>query len=131
MSHLPPAPERMSYGCVSLVFSKILKGDDSRGFVPGYHFRVINEDSLDVGHFNFRVGMTDDVRFAAKPWLFTISESILITVDPSNEASIKTIERIGACYLDEADVPKGDPHYERGSLRMARYVWRNDEPFDY
>ena len=34
------------------------EGDATRGFVPGYRFRILNEEQQEVGHLNFRVGDT-------------------------------------------------------------------------
>lgn len=147
MSDLPSAPASLVYCDVRIQFSAMTDGDSGRGFVPGYHFRILNSDGGDVGHLNFRVGESDHVKLAAghigfeispehrgnryagdaclalAEWAFTISESILITVDPDNLPSRRTIERIGAQFLDEVDVPLGDPHYLKGSLRKRLYLW--------
>ncbi len=32
-------------------------------------------------------------------------------------------ESLGAHFIDELDVPVGDPHYLRGSFRKRRYRW--------
>lgn len=128
-------------------FASITQGDSQQGFVPGYHFRVFNSDGLDIDHVNFRVGDTQHVRMAAghvgfeilekhrgnryaskaclalAPWIATFNEPVLITTDPENLASIRTIQRIGGVFLDEVDVPEGDPHYLRGSHRKKRYLW--------
>ena len=147
MTNLPPVPNELSFQDVRIVFSNMTAGDPSKGFVPGYHFRIVDEQGEDVGHLNYRVGNTEHVRlaaghlgfeineahrgnhFAAKacmalaPWLSEYSDPILITVDPDNIGSVKTIERIGAEFIDTVDVPKGDPHYLRGSFRKRRYRW--------
>ena len=144
---LPQAPETLRHGKVKLVFHQITEGNKEKGFIPGYHFKIFNDQAEEVGQLNFRVGETTHVKFAAghigyeitpkhrgnryatdaclalAPWVAEVSASVLITVDPNNIASIKTIESIGATYLDEVDVPEGDPHYLRGSLRKKRYVW--------
>ena len=148
MTQLPTAPDSMSHEGVTIVFSRITNGDKARGFVPGYHFKILNDQHVEVGHLNFRVGDTEHVRLAAghigfeiaeehrgngyagsaclaaAPWISEVSGTVIITVDPDNLPSIRTIERIGANYLDEVDVPHGDPHYLRGSLRKRRYQWR-------
>lgn len=147
MTQLPTAPASMSHGEVTIVFSRMTVGDESRGLVPGYHFKIINDQSEEVGHLNFRVGDTDHVRLAAghigfevaeqhrgrryaakaclavAPWVSEVSGTVLITVDPDNFPSIRTIEKIGATFLDEVDVPQDDPHYLRGSVRKRRYQW--------
>ena len=141
-------PESFSFGGVSVVFVKMTEGDPVRGFVPGYHFRILDRESVEVGHLNVRVGITEHVRLAAghigfgvleehrghgyagdaclaaAAWIATISEEVLITVDPGNEASIRTIVRIGGIFIDEVKVPPGDPHDVRGSWRKLRYRWR-------
>lgn len=144
---LPPAPETLSSGEVTLRFVRIMPGDPSRGFVPGYHFRIVTPDGSDAGHINFRVGDTEHVRLAAghigfevhelfrghgyalaacralAPFVRSVSGSVTVTCDPDNAASRRTIERLGATFVDEVDVPPGDPHYERGSRRKLRYRW--------
>ena len=147
MKKLPPAPESLTHGRVKIVFDTMTEGDEERGFVPGYRFRIIDDQDTDVGHLSFRVGDTEHVRLAAghigyevaeahrghgyavdaclaiAPWVSEVSETVLITVDPDNFPSIRTVERIGATFLDEVDVPVGDPHYLRGSYRKRRYHW--------
>lgn len=147
MNQLPTAPKRLSYDDVTVVFKQLTNGDLKRGFVPGYHFQIFNKRCEEVGHLNFRVGDTEHVRFAAghigfevaelhrghryagsaclaiAPWVSEVSGTVLITVDPDNLPSIRTIERIGGNFLDEVDVPIGDPHYLRGSFRKRRYRW--------
>lgn len=152
MNQLAPTSKFLSYGKVNIVFDQLTEGDVVRGFAPGYHFKILNRDSIEVGHFNFRVGDSEHVRLAAghigyeileehrghgyagdaclaaASWLAEVaqkvSQKILITTDPDNIASIRTIERIGATFLDEVDVPEGDPHYLRGSFRKRRYMWK-------
>ncbi|MGJ8657911.1 MAG: GNAT family N-acetyltransferase [Akkermansiaceae bacterium] len=151
MNHFPPAPECMSYGKVKLFFDRLTEGDIARGFVPGYHFKILNGDSVEVGHFNYRIGDTEHVRcaaghigyeileqyrghgyagdacLAAAQWIAEVSEKVsqetLVTTDPDNIASIRTIERIGATFIDEVAVPEGDPHFLRGSYSKRRYRW--------
>lgn len=132
---------------MTIVFSRMTEGDVAQGIVPGYHFEILNDQSEVVGHLNFRVGDSDHVLFAAghigyviseqhrgyrhaanaclavAPWVAKVSGTVLITVDPDNLPSIRTIELIGATFIDEVDVPPGDPHYLRGSPRKRRYRW--------
>src|SRR5208283_132500 len=100
-----------------------------RGFVPYYHFRILVADGTDVGHINFRVGATEHVRLCAghvgfeitgtfrgrgfalqacralAPFVRSFYESVTLTSDPDNFASIRTIEQLGARFMDEAAVP--------------------------
>lgn len=135
-------------------FERFTEGNEEKGFAPGYHFRILTSDLIDVGHVNIRIGHSDHVtrcaghvgfeihpehrgkRYASKACKALsgfVSEAIgspIITTDSDNIASIKTIERIGAIFMDEVDVPKADPHYARGSRRKRRYRWtpRHVEP---
>lgn len=144
---LPDPPKRMSFGDVQLQFSRIVPGDSARGFVPYYHFRISDADGAVVGHINFRVGDTDHVRVCAghigfeiapafrgrgyalqacraiAPFVQIVSGAVTLTCDPDNVASRRTIERLGAAFLDEVAVPVHDPHYERGSRKKRRYIW--------
>ena len=142
---LPPEP--LAFGEVSLRFVRVIPGDPAREFVPAYHFRILLADSSDVGHINFRVGDTGHVLVCAghigfeihetfrghgyalqacraiAPWVRTIYEAVAITCDPGNQASRRTIERLGARFINEVPVPPHDPHYQRGSRTKRRYRW--------
>jgi tagatose 1,6-diphosphate aldolase len=144
----PPADLALAYGRVSLRFSKILPGDAAKGWAPGYHFRILNPDGTDVGRINFRVGDSEHVRLIAGHIGYEINEgyrgrgyalqacraiapfvrkfyaSVIITSDPENIASVKTIEKLGAEFIDEVPIPPDDAHYLRGSRTKRRYSWR-------
>jgi tagatose 1,6-diphosphate aldolase len=100
------------------------------------------------GHINFRVGHTEHVRVSAghigfeitepfrgrgyarqacqaiAPFVRSIYEWVTITCDPENPASRRTIEKLGAQFVDEVVVPVEDPHYQRGSRMKRRYQWK-------
>jgi len=144
---LPSPPERLSFGDVQLHFNRIVPGNPTLGFVPYYHFRIFAADDVDVGHINFRVGQTDHVEICAghigfeikpeargrgyamqacralAPFVHKVSGAVTITCDPDNVASRRTIERLGAVFIDEVTVPSHDPHYHRGSRTKRRYRW--------
>lgn len=144
---LPVPPATLSFDVVSLRFVRIVPGEAARGLVPFYHFRILNADSWDVGHINFRVGDTEHVLVCAgnigfeilepfrghgyalracraiAPFVRSVYECVTITCDPDNHASMRTIERLGASFIDEVPVPPHDPHYHRGSRSKKRYTW--------
>ena len=145
---LPIPPECLCFGEVTLRFVKVVPGEPARGFVPYYHFRILTAaDSSDVGHINFRVGDTEHLRTCAGHVGFEIVDrfrgrgyalqacraiaslvrsvygAATITCDPDNVASTRTVERLGACFVDEVPVPPHDPHYQRGSRIKRRYRW--------
>jgi predicted acetyltransferase len=144
---LPPPPEVLASGQVRLRFAQVFPGDAPRGFVPYYHFRILIAGNLDVGHINFRVGDTEHVRTCAghigyeiiesfrghgfarqacealAPFIRSMYPAVTITCDPDNYASKRTIEQLGARFVDEVPVPPEDPHNERGSRTKHRYRW--------
>jgi|SRR5437667_3668105 len=144
---LPAPPETLSSGEVSLRFVRIVPGEPPRGFVPFYKFRIMTVGGSDVGHINFRIGDNEHVRVCAghigfeiderfrghgyafqacralAPFVRSFYEAVIITCDPDNHASRRTIERLGARFMDEVAVPPDDPHYQRGSRRKRRYTW--------
>jgi tagatose 1,6-diphosphate aldolase len=144
---LPPPPENLSAGEVELRFDGIVPGDPSRQFVPYYHFRIMSADGSDVGYINFRVGDTDHVRLIAghigfevhesfrghgyarqacnaiAPLVRTVYETVLITCNPDNFASRRTIERLGAVFINEVAVPPHELAFQRGIRSKLRYAW--------
>src|SRR5260370_437845 len=144
---LPVPPENLSSTDVLLRFVKVVPGESSKGFVPYYHFRIMTARGSDVGHINFRIGDTEHVRVCAghigfeieenfrghgyafqacralAPFVRSMYETVIITCNPDNQASRRTIERLGARFMDEVAVPPDDPHYQGGSRRKRRYTW--------
>ena len=145
---LPDPPTILEDEDVIVRFVRMTPGNLSRGFVPGYHFAICLRDGTAAGHVNFRVGDTDHVRISAghigyavdppfrgrglaakacrvlAPFVAAVAGKVIITSDPDNAASIRTIGRIGAAFVDEVKVPEEDPHYARGSRRKRRYLWK-------
>jgi len=140
-------PENLAFDKVQLRFVRVLPGEPARGFVPAYHFSILLEDGSEVGHINFRVGESEHVRVCAGHIGFEILEphrghgyalqacravasfvrsiyrTVTITCDPDNQPSVRTIERLGARFIDEVSVPPHDPHFQRGSRSKRRYQW--------
>lgn len=142
-----PEPLSLSFGQVTLRFSHIIPRDELRGLVPAYHFRIFLHDGDDAGHINFRIGDTDHVILcvghigyeiaasrrghgyafqacqAIALFVRAFREKVIITSDPDNPASLRTIEKLGARFVNEILVPVDDPHYLRGSRFKRRYEW--------
>lgn len=143
---LPAPPEGLAYEDVSLFFVGVMPGDEQHGLVPYYHHRIL-VDSADVGHINFKVGDTDHVRLyaghvgfevkpvyrghgyaekacrALVPLMTRHYDDVILTADPTNLASLRTIERLGARFESELPVPENDPQYSRGARIKRRYRW--------
>lgn len=145
---MPEAPEVLSGDHVKLRFDVIRPGDESKGHVPFYHFRIVNDDGTDVGHINLRIGDTDHVTFRAghvgyeitpayrgrgyafhackalASFIRSLRSEVLLTVDPLNLSSIRTIEKLGCTFLDEIAINPAEDAYKRGERLKRRYLWR-------
>ena len=152
MQNLPKPPRTIESEKLRLCFESIRPGDKNRGFVPFYHFQIHNLAGEKVGHINFRVGDTEHVRNCAghisyvvleqfrgqrfayyacralSEFISSIYDSVIITTDPDNHASIKTIERLRCQFMDELPVSPHEPQYARGSRVKRRYLWHLKEP---
>ena len=106
MTQLPTAPERMSYDDVSIVFERLTDGDLQRGFVPGYHFKIFNEESQEVGHLNVRVGDTEHVRLAAGHIGFEIAEQHKTNLLKGLDAIGQTLELNDKITAFENNLPE-------------------------
>ena len=144
---LPPPPAGLAFGAVSLAFIDVVPGDDAKGFAPAYHFHIMLADGHEAGHINFRVGDSDHVRRCAghigfaiaepfrghgyafqacralEPFVRTIYPVVVLTCDPENVASQRTIEKLGARFVERVPVPPDDPQYLRGSRTKLLYQW--------
>ena len=134
-------------GPVRLKFDKVFSADPEAETVPFFHFTIFNNAGQPVGHINFRVGNTRHVLqcaghigyevlpdhrgaslayYACKalvPIIRQFYTSVIMTVDPSNVSSIRTIEKLGAEYIGEVAIPPGDPAYASGNRKKRRYQW--------
>lgn len=144
---VPRPPSRLDCAPVVLRLGEFVEGDPVRGFVPYYYFRI-EVAGVEVGHINLRVGESEHLaqvaghvgyeirpehrghRYAGlacralAPFARQIRSELILTADPDNLASLRTIEGLGAVFLDEVPVPAHEPAYHRGSLRKRRYLWR-------
>ena len=144
---LPNAPKAFRGEGLVLRYRRILPGDLELGFLPAYHYRIHLETGLEAGHINFRVGEEPRDNYVAghigfsvtpefrgnriayrackliQPFVARVSGDVIITCDPDNDASRRTIELLGAKFLNERAVPEDDPAYALGSRRKLRYLW--------
>jgi predicted acetyltransferase len=140
-------PSDLESGPVVLSFEKIVTPESDGELVPFYHFKITCRDGTIVGHINFRVGDTRHIRLCAghigfeilpqhrrhsyslhacralAPFIRKHYERVILTVDPDNVASTRTIEKLGARFVDEIEVPPDDPSYAGGARRKRRYEW--------
>lgn len=143
-----PSESELFHRDVRLRFAGVIPGESSNGWVPAYHFQIIDADGTNVGHINFRPGESEHVRrvaghigyeikppyrgngysrqacMALTPYIRLFCNEVVITCDPDNLASRRIMEQLGAEFMDEAPVPVSDPNYTRGSRIKRRYRWR-------
>lgn len=141
-------PTGLCFDTIELLFDKYFLSTGDPEIVPFYHFKMADPTCNLVGHFNFRVGDTHHVRRVAghigyyvfpefrghgfayrscravAPFVRKFYEQVIITAEINAAASIKTIEKLGAEYLGEIEVPPNDPAYLNGARRKRRYCWR-------
>lgn len=144
---LETPPNSLVFGDVRLSLSRIVPGDAGRDLVPYYHFRILVANGSDAGHINFRVGDTEHVRLfaghigfeinktfrgrglafdacrAIAPFVRRIYETVIITCDPDNHASMRTIEKLGANLIDEVTVGSHVSHCA-GLRSKRRFRWK-------
>jgi tagatose 1,6-diphosphate aldolase len=147
LNPLPRPAGTFKWDDVSLRLDRIVPGDPTRDFVPYYHFRIETADRIDVGHINFRVGDTAHVLLfaghigfeihkavrghgyarqaclAIAPLVRSRYEKIILTCDPDNVASKRTIERLGATFLDEVPTPPPNANLKPYAPTKLRYAW--------
>ncbi len=145
---IPNPPVRLPWGNVVLEFAQAVPADPVLELVPYYHFRITTAEGGDAGFINFRLGDSERILLyaghigyevfepyrgnrlalaaclAIGPFVRTIYESVIITCNPDNEPSRRTIERLGARFLNEIPVPPEEPAYANGSRAKRRYEWR-------
>ena len=143
---LPPPPMALHEGGVALRFAKIVS-PRGKGRAPYYHFRIL-AGPTDVGHINLRVGDSEHVNLvvghvgfgirkrhrghryallacrALGPFARTVTPEVILTCDPGNHASRRTLERLaGGHAAEEVSVPRRAPHYRRGARTKLRFRW--------
>lgn len=147
MELFPDVPTDLECGPIRLRFDGIVRLNSLPELVPFYHFEISTEDRGIVGHINFRVGDTRHIRLcvghigyqlepkhrgqafsyyaclALSPFILRHYDDVILTTDPENSASIRTIERLGARFLEQIVVPKDDPAYLGGARLKRRYTW--------
>ena len=146
MKIMPPVG--MKSGPVEIVFEKYIDAKPDEGLVPVYSFKINNLKGDAVGHINFKVGETVHIKEyaghigyeilpqfrgnsysyfaceAIRPFVKAFFNTIILTCNPGNQPSMKTIQKLKANFINEVTVPKSDPSYKNGSRQKLRYEWQ-------
>lgn len=140
-------PGRLVDGDLELVLVEQYPGDPLTGRVPAYKFEMRRlGEPQEIGHVQLRVGNTKHivmyaghVGYGVDPGqrghgyacracklLLPLARShglkiLWITCSPDNAASRKTLEQLGAQYVETVDLPEDTDMYQRGARQACRY----------
>jgi tagatose 1,6-diphosphate aldolase len=132
-----------------LLLHKIHPEDSSKGYTPAYEFLMFREHDLELlGHLSIRIGDNQNLRnwdghigfavlenhrghaYALRACKLVIPilkhhkiDPVFITCDPINWASRKTIENLGAKFIEIVDIPEWHESYFLGNRQKCRYQW--------
>jgi len=146
-------PGVLSYEEVSLKLLETVSANHSKGFVPIYKFGIyIDNSPVKIGHLSFKVGNNEhiilyvghigfqvDEKFrgryyaykaclALRKFILNYYNEIIITCNPDNISSVKTIEKLGAEFIECLEIPYGNLlSTERNETHKNRYIWNLTE----
>lgn len=134
---------------IKLVLGKMTEPIEMTCNLPAYLFNIVKKDTEEiVGECDFRIGTNESVNYAghvgyiiydqyrghhfAYHALMLLLElgrrheysKIIVTSNPENIASIKTIERAKGKFIKIIDVPQDHGLYRHGEYRMMVYEFR-------
>jgi tagatose 1,6-diphosphate aldolase len=141
----PRPPQALRDGDLGLVLRDLLEESRSRWGVRAYLFDMVLRGER-VGSLSLRVGATANLLIYAGHVGFSVEEAhrgqhlaeratrlvlpfarslglaeLWLTCDPRNLASRRTIERLGARFVEEIAVPPDYESYARGERAKRRY----------
>ena len=140
-------PGRLVDGDLELVLVEQYPGDPAANRVPAYKFqlRLVGQPD-EIGQIQLRVGNSRHIAkyaghvgygvhpehrghgYAARACKLLLPlarghgmRTLWITCSPDNAASRKTLEHLGAQYVETVDLPEDTDMYQRGARRACRY----------
>ena len=130
---------------IKLVLNYTQEGNEEKQFVPAYQFHICDLNGKIMGQISLRVGHNDRLyyggnigygvkeeyrghRYAYQACLLLEKlarkhdlEYLIITCDPNNIASSKTIQLANYELIKIADVPSWHNMYDEGKLKVMVY----------
>lgn len=130
---------------IFLNLTKTCDAQVEKGYVPAYKFDICLLDGRKIGLCDLRVGHNDNTKiggnigymieeeyrgnhYAAKACrlLFKLSKAhemdhLIITCDPTNHASARTIELAGGSFIETCDIPESHEMREKGRHKVKIY----------
>jgi len=138
----------LSDGKIDLIIDKKVFGDDIKGYVPTYKYKItLHESSYKIGTISIRIGNNENTElgghigygineefrgnsFASKACKIIMQVALahglnrlVITCNPNNYASRKTCENIGANLNKTIDLPIDSDLYKKGEMQSCKYEW--------
>lgn len=141
----------LSGDALNLVLERIVPADPLQQYVPSHQFKITLQDaSTRIGHLHLRVGdpaQNENLRYAGHigyavdaahrghgyagdacrlvaPYARRLGMvTVLITCNPDNTASRRTIEKLGARFLARAPLPRHLEMYLAGDREKLIYEW--------
>lgn len=152
----PMQPQDVSHlydDAVMLKLNRYQYGTSYVGGLPSYFFTIADaaEPRREMGSCDLRVGMSAPIPYAghigyriyapyrghhyaehaARLLLHFACElgmpEVIITCDPDNMASRRTLERLGGRFLAVVDVPEESPCYQAGDRQKCQFVYRTGD----
>lgn len=133
---------------IQLCLDRTADAQPEKKWVPVYYFHICLNDGTRIGNCDLRIGHNEKTyiggnigyrieapyrghRYASKACrlLFVLAERhgleyVIITCDPSNQASARTCELAGGQYVETAVIPKDNEMYAEGKRLVM--IWRFD-----
>lgn len=130
---------------IQLLLEKTVDGDETRNWVPAYHFAISSPSGAKMGKCDLRIGYNDNLyygghigytvfpeyrgnHYAGKACLLLFQlaqkhnmEYLYITCNPDNYASRKTCEFAGGKLLKIAELPEGNDMRDNGEFEKCIY----------
>lgn len=135
-------------GEIDLVIEEKAQGNEAKGYVPKYAFRVCLQGSTErIGEIDIRIGYNQNIYFGGNIG-YSIDENfrgnsyatkacklikqvalahgmdrLLITCNPDNWPSRRTCEKLGTTLLEIVNLPEDNEMYLEGEKQKCVYEW--------
>lgn len=134
---------------IALVLNRVLNSKEGLDGVPAFLYDIVLHDGSCIGQIDFRLKTTPSlIKFGGqigyginKPYrghgyaaqacelIKVVAKEkgfneLWITCNPDNIASIRTLDKIGAQFIEQVLIPMGSELWHRGDREKLRYLWQ-------
>lgn len=143
-------------GIIELKLISYQKGSEYVGYLPSYFFsiRQAKDTRIEVGRCDLRVGMSPEIPYAGhigyRVWVSQRGrgyagkasrllmafahqlgmEEVLITCDPDNIPSRRTLEKLNGRFDGVVAVPESSPCFEAGDREKCQFWYQTKDFLD-